>query len=1222
MKQFSKDLGNVSLAPKGKWSREQEYERLALVYNACDNLSYVAKIDVPSGVDIENREYWQPMNATGYADNNFINLTAENENGTITAYESLEEAVATILPINRRAGATLSFYNLNSDRLDRQAEFELWQFNSTDLSNWENRDYWNNVYYNWNVFVGWYIGADALKNHVKLPTVGQYAYVGSNLNDAVLYQCRTNDTWTNTGTKVRNYMSVVVSGNITIGDNGNWFSDGKDTGIPATPAVDEQLDNIGLQLQQHTTEIDKLQKQDVSLKSNIDSNFETINNKVDEIKTATDSKIDTADANLQKQITGNDNDIATLNTKHESLSKTVQGIAATGGASIATNVTYDKTNSGLNAENAQDAIDELQVSKLDKASVVQESGEAEDKVMSQKAVSDKLNDLVALDKSFISTAFIPQLGADNIGKPVGTLLNNCVVPEFTELKDIKSSETENNYKTYIYTNNTSSLQYIYTEFYSSAQYSTQYGKYMKCGLYNEHEVLIRSSIQDGKLLFALLPGYTLVISGDAYVQIPVNVSKYTVNDATYESYISKYVSNYATSYNRVLNFLYAESSGTEQQVSYKQNIFTATLSWKNVENCRYSYLSTANSVIRYRNNAEYKVIIRNTGNSAVVIGVGATRGSTDWSSGFFVEKHDIIIRPGESSAITLSKKDVFNLPPKENTHISILVVLFGSLGGNAFANGAGSLEVEIMWQENAMNAVNATNATNAGWVIGGLSSNAVLRDVPAEGGVAGAMTLEKIDNRTVHISTNIDSDTIGSRYRGIYWKIEYSNFEKDIKGIWKLTNQYQWYTNVVVVSEIKDWASTDAFSIDGPQNGKVEWNLYELIMNYKDQEEKKGPNSKWTGGLIKNGYFYIALIAYKFDGKLDPFEDTLTLDKIPSNSKVIATELSPKLDQSIKDAIESQSAQKIQVTNWGDSLTAGAGQNIHTNQRTVIDSIKAKGYPDLNLTEQSNITYSIMMQELLGDKYNVTNCGVGGENINTIAARLGANLVYSINDFVLPADTTPVQIGTYNDKLKSSWGTTIAPLLQGHGNSVNPCYVQGIECKLKWTGSNYDDINATYTLQRVSSGDRNVNFPAKTPIIFSGSKYYRNTKLAVLWCWQNGGYINDTELIEKLDKMIAHLNTSKYILVGLHSGTKSSREEQEDLLTSKYGDKFFNWRQYASTNALYDFGLTPSNDDLSAMEIGSMPPSLRIDSVHLCAAGYAILGYKIIERFKNLGYIL
>ena len=325
MKQFSKDLGNVCLAPKGKWSKEQKYERLALVYNACNNLSYVAKINVPIGVEIDNREYWQPMNATGYSDNNFINLTAENENGTITAYESLEEAIATIVPVNRRAGATLSFYNLNADRLDRQAEFELWQFNSTDLANWENKDYWNNIYYNWNVFAGWYVGADALKNHVKIPNVGQYAYVGSNLNDAILYQCRTNGTWTNTGIKVRNYISVVVSGNITIGENGNWFSNGEDTGIPATPAVDEQLDNI-------------------------------IN-------------------------------------KHESLSRTVQGIAATGGASTATNVTYNNDSSGLNAENAQDAIDELQGSKINKTSILQESGEAKDKVMSQKAVSDKFTHL-------------------------------------------------------------------------------------------------------------------------------------------------------------------------------------------------------------------------------------------------------------------------------------------------------------------------------------------------------------------------------------------------------------------------------------------------------------------------------------------------------------------------------------------------------------------------------------------------------------------------------------------------------------------------------------------------------------------------------------------------------------------------------------------------------------------------------------------------------------
>lgn len=85
----------------------------------------------------------------------------------------------------------------------------------------------------------------------------------------------------------------------------------------------------------------------------------------------------------------------TLNTKHESLSRTVQGISATGGASTATNVTYNNDASGLNAENVQDAIDEIQSSKFDKASILQESGEAEELVMSQKAVSDKFSDLYA-----------------------------------------------------------------------------------------------------------------------------------------------------------------------------------------------------------------------------------------------------------------------------------------------------------------------------------------------------------------------------------------------------------------------------------------------------------------------------------------------------------------------------------------------------------------------------------------------------------------------------------------------------------------------------------------------------------------------------------------------------------------------------------------------------------------------------------------------------------
>lgn len=66
----------------------------------------------------------------------------------------------------------------------------------------------------------------------------------------------------------------------------------------------------------------------------------------------------------------------TLNTKHESLSKTVQGIAATGGASTATNVTYDNTNSGMAAENIQDAVDKLAKEKADSSDVTKQLDKA------------------------------------------------------------------------------------------------------------------------------------------------------------------------------------------------------------------------------------------------------------------------------------------------------------------------------------------------------------------------------------------------------------------------------------------------------------------------------------------------------------------------------------------------------------------------------------------------------------------------------------------------------------------------------------------------------------------------------------------------------------------------------------------------------------------------------------------------------------------------------
>ena len=92
------------------------------------------------------------------------------------------------------------------------------------------------------------------------------------------------------------------------------------------------------------------------------------------------------------------------------------------------------------------------------------------------------------------------------------------------------------------------------------------------------------------------------------------------------------------------------------------------------------------------------------------------------------------------------------------------------------------------------------------------------------------------------------------------------------------------------------------------------------------------------------------------------------------------------------------------------------------------------------------------------------------------------------------------------------------------------------------------------------------------------------------------------------------------IYVILRTAVKNENLSFYELLEKTFGDKFFNWRRYVSTNALYDWGFTPTEEDESAMSVGSIPPTLLTDGVHLKASGYMILGYKMWERMTQLGY--
>lgn len=110
----------------------------------------------------------------------------------------------------------------------------------------------------------------------------------------------------------------------------------------------------------------------------VDKSVKQLKEKDTDLQTQIDDK--------QQQITANDEDISLLQTRSTQMEKAIKSISASGGASQASAVTYENTESGLESVTAQGAIDELANKKFDKENIAQEFGESKDKVVSQFAL--------------------------------------------------------------------------------------------------------------------------------------------------------------------------------------------------------------------------------------------------------------------------------------------------------------------------------------------------------------------------------------------------------------------------------------------------------------------------------------------------------------------------------------------------------------------------------------------------------------------------------------------------------------------------------------------------------------------------------------------------------------------------------------------------------------------------------------------------------------------
>lgn len=170
----------------GMHNRFKSYEEYTLVYDEDTLVAYISKRCVPKGVEITNRKYWQPMNVSGYADDNIIVLADKDQFGQIIPY-TLTEAIATVTSTSRNPGVIISFFSTeNGDH------WEIWQYNALNVDDWSDTTQWRSIYNTENKFVGWYNSIEDLQKVYVGDFPGHYALIGDSLTSADIYEGRVN----------------------------------------------------------------------------------------------------------------------------------------------------------------------------------------------------------------------------------------------------------------------------------------------------------------------------------------------------------------------------------------------------------------------------------------------------------------------------------------------------------------------------------------------------------------------------------------------------------------------------------------------------------------------------------------------------------------------------------------------------------------------------------------------------------------------------------------------------------------------------------------------------------------------------------------------------------------------------------------------------------------------------------------------------------------------
>lgn len=288
----------------------------------------------------------------------------------------------------------------------------------------------------------------------------------------------------------------------------------------------------------------------------------------------------------------------------------------------------------------------------------------------------------------------------------------------------------------------------------------------------------------------------------------------------------------------------------------------------------------------------------------------------------------------------------------------------------------------------------------------------------------------------------------------------------------------------------------------------------------------------------------------------------------------------------------------FKISCWGDSLT-------HTSY---------------NETAPLPIAYTVILQEMLGNSWEVFDGGVSGDNTAEIAARQGG-----IRSFFKCSGSSPTSI--YLDPAldqKGSfrcnrWSVSAAQPARG----VNPAMINGVECNIQYN-----------SVQPVIPGAP-VTVTDGTEIITYASRYCKDNDVLVVYMGAGGGFKNYDNLIEQYKAMIDHCDKKQYIILTMHNSInfqiQATDTEYLKKINDTFGEHVINLRSEVNARAeefLIKTGVVSKASEISEKDReyinnGDWPLSfLRSESdMHFTREGSIVVCNLIIEKMIKLGYM-